>query len=633
MTSRSPRDRLQKLFHKHESRDAKRDDTVSTPSPPPSSPSSSGLQQHVRKTSSHRSLRDLVHGKASNRHSKIESRRTSANVDDLLATAPTQLSPPRREPEAPPSIPVQPVTQPVFQPATQPEILPGILPGIHPVAEPSPVPAEQASMPPAAQLAAQRAMYPGQDLRLPNVPHQSDLSSDLQHLTLSDAAGREPYSEDVADRNIAKRKPLRNGVERPLSQQSYTPFNATPLLPHGDRHAEDVANRNTGQNRGLGGPSVSSYDTPSPLRVQKREPIDNQAGGIGSPITPVTSYGGRGLNHKANDNDLRRSSDVARSQSPNLQRVEPRTSTDSDRRRIKRTSLEKALPARPSDEFTADPEHDQVMRRDLGAAGAENRHPGHTKELADKAVDLTGIIDLSNTTDATLHEKWAPAVTHEKVIQNVHHIREERITREFHNHHVFHRILPITDIQVLPARHFVPIEGGYAEISATELPARTGVNAQWLLAELASKGLPRSQAPIVPDRFTARTFKGTEGDYKEYMAPEGFPRTEQTWVYPPTYYEYGAIETGQTYTFHMGSADPKDDGLRAKLPEGEVIGVTPLLARQREAEMGDMPAAMSGQRGQGRVESDMPPAPPPHRVFPADLVDASRAGPATKRWM
>ncbi|KAK1061293.1 hypothetical protein LTR74_011177 [Friedmanniomyces endolithicus] len=613
MASRSPRDRLQKLFHKHESRDAKRDDTVSTSSPPPSSPSSSGLQQHVRKSSSHRSLRELVSGKASNRQSKIESRRTSANVEDLLATPPTQLSPPRREPEATPSIPVQPAAQPVFQPATQREIPPEILPGIHPAAEPSAASADQASMPPAAQLAAKRAMYPDQDLRLPQVPRQSDLSSDLQHLTLSNAAGREPYSEDVADRNIAKRKPLQNGVERPLSGQSYSPFNATPLPPHGDRHSEEVANRNTGQNRGLGGPSVSSYGTPSPLRVQKRDPIDNQAGGIGS---PTTSYGGRGLNHKANDNDLRRSSDVARSQSPTLQRGEPRTSTDSDRRRIKRTSLEKALPARPAAESTA-----------------ENRHPGHTQELADKAVDLTGIVDLSNTTDATLHEKWAPAVTHETVIQNVHHIREERITREFHNHHVFHRILPITDIQVLPARHFVPIEGGYAEISAAELPARTGVNAQWVLAELASKGLPRSQGPIVPDRFTARTFKGTEGDYKEYMAPEGFPRTEQTWVYPPTYYEFGAIETGQTYTFHMGSADPRDDGLRAKLPEGDVIGVTPLLARERETELGNMPAAMSGQRGQGGVESEMPPAPPPHRVFPADLVDASRAGPATKRWM
>ncbi|KAK0274417.1 hypothetical protein LTR35_011571 [Friedmanniomyces endolithicus] len=613
MASRSPRDRLQKLFHKHESRDAKRDDTVSTSSPPPSSPNSSGLQQHVRKSSSHRSLRELVSGKASNRQSKIESRRTSANVEDLLATPPTQLSPPRREPEAPPSIPVQPAAQPVFQPATQREIPPEILPGIHPVADPSVAPADQASMPPAAQLAAKRAMYPDQDLRLPHVPRQSDLSSDLQHLTLSKAAGREPYSEDVADRNIAKRKPLQNGVERPLSRQSYSPLNAAPLLSLGDRHSEDVANRNTGQNRGLGDPSVSSYDTSPPLRVQKREPIDSQAGGIGS---PTTSYGGRGLNHKANDNDLRRSSDVARSQSPTLQRGETRTSTDSDRRRIKRTSLEKALPARPAAESTA-----------------ENRHPGHAQELADKAVDLTGIVDLSNTTDATLHEKWAPAVTHETVIQNVHHIREERITREFHNHHVFHRILPITDIQVLPARHFVPIEGGYAEISAAELPARTGVNAQWVLAELASKGLPRSQGPIVPDRFTARTFKSTEGDYKEYMAPEGFPRTEQTWVYPPTYYEFGAIETGQTYTFHMGSADPRDDGLRAKLPEGDVIGVTPLLAREREMEQGGMSAASTGQRGQGGVQEGMPPAPPPHRVFPADLVDASRAGPATKRWM
>ncbi|TKA53506.1 hypothetical protein B0A55_13718 [Friedmanniomyces simplex] len=472
-------------------------------------------------------------------------------------------------------------------------------------------------------------MYPEQDVRLPKVPHQSDLSSDLQYLTLSDAAGREPHSEDVADRNIAKRKPVRNGAARPLSEQVNTPTNVKPLLPQADRHSEGVADWSIVQNRGLGGPA---HDVPSPLRVQKRGSIDDRAGSIGSPITPVTSHGNHGLNHKANVNDLRRSSDVARSRSPNLQRGEPKNSLDSDHRRIKRASLEKPLPARPSDEFAADLEHDQVVRRDMGeAAGAENRHPG----LADKAIDLTGIVDLSHTEDATLHEKWAPAVTHETIIQDVHHIREERITREIHTHHVFHRVLPIIDIEVLPARHFVPIEGGYAEIPADEVLGRSGPNAQWLIAETVSKGLPRSQAPIVPARFTARKFEGTEGDYKEYVAPEGFPRTETTWVYPPTYYEQAAIESGQTYPFYIGSPDPRDDGLRARLPRGGVIGVSPLLARQRqEQEQSGMRVATTGKReGRGGVVEDAPPMPPPHRVFPADLVDAARAGPGTSgRW-
>jgi hypothetical protein len=279
--------------------------------------------------------------------------------------------------------------------------------------------------------------------------------------------------------------------------------------------------------------------------------------------------------------------------------------------------MDKPLPPRPSVEYAQELENDPVVRREVGS----NSHlEAQRALLADKDIDLSGMVDLSNTEDTTLHERWAPAVTHETIIQDVHHIREEQITREIHNHHVFHRVLPIVDIEVLPARHFVPVEGGYAEISEDEVPGRTGRNAQWVIAETVSKSLPESKASILPERFTARKFEGTDGDYKEYMAPEGFKRTEQWWVHPPTFYEPNAVASGQTYPFYIGSPDPRDDGLRATLPKGQVIGVSPLLAQQRREQMETQQAPKQS------LEGAAPPV-PPHKTFPADMVDSARAGP------
>ena len=146
------------------------------------------------------------------------------------------------------------------------------------------------------------------------------------------------------------------------------------------------------------------------------------------------------------------------------------------------------------------------------------------------------------------------AVVHETVKQDVHHVREEVVTREIHTHDVYHRILPIIDVEVLPPRHFLPVEGGgLVEVSADEVPGRRN---NWVIAETASK-IP-SGDPVSTERrsFTAREFPGEEGDDKSYVTPEGVETTEQTWVHPPIL-ETGARATGQTYPFPMDSGKQK----------------------------------------------------------------------------
>ena len=151
-------------------------------------------------------------------------------------------------------------------------------------------------------------------------------------------------------------------------------------------------------------------------------------------------------------------------------------------------------------------------------------------------------------------------MVHENVTKDVHHIREEVITREIHTHDVFHRILPVVDVEVLPPRHFLPVEGGgLVEVSASEVPGR-GRN--WVIAETASK-IPSDQAaPQGPRRFTAREFPGQEGDAVRYIAPEGHEKTEETWVHPPEL-EEGARLTGQSWPMVFGEDTADNTALDA----------------------------------------------------------------------
>lgn len=169
--------------------------------------------------------------------------------------------------------------------------------------------------------------------------------------------------------------------------------------------------------------------------------------------------------------------------------------------------------------------------------------------------DAHDVVDRAknNTYDTQVVETVAPAVVHEKVHRAVHHVREEVITREIHTHDVYHRVQPIVDVEVLPPRHFLPVEGGgLVEISAQEVPGRAS---NWVIAETASK-IPSDQAaPPGTTQFTARSFPGREGDAVKYMSPEGYEKTEQTWVHPPEL-EEGARLTGQSWPMVIGEEPP-----------------------------------------------------------------------------
>lgn len=186
-----------------------------------------------------------------------------------------------------------------------------------------------------------------------------------------------------------------------------------------------------------------------------------------------------------------------------------------------------------------------------------------SREL-ERELGVEGQVDLSNTEDVEVVTRYAPAVTRETIIMNSHSVVEEQITREIHQDHIFHRILPVEEVEVLPARHYVPDgKGAFREVSERQLPGRVHKDVQKAVAEAFQNSLPKTSSMAERRKFTAREFSDDEGDYKEYIDPQGVQRSERWWVHPPRL-ETGGKATGQTYPFYFGSLKPEDDGLRAE---------------------------------------------------------------------
>ncbi|KAI7342640.1 hypothetical protein KC354_g16180 [Hortaea werneckii] len=552
MANKSPRERLEKLFHRRQQSSKDEGQKIS----PPSASRSSAGQRQTRRTASRSSLRDIFSSSKDRAESRSRGRRSSIEQNGRPQHISRPSTADTEAPEARSQAGAQAAAAKAMYPdehgrrtASTYEQKPGPAESLRKasVTEPTQYSVDEE----AAQPAARRMS--GRQYRLPSMQHDTDFSTDLQHLTLSEGVGAVPGKTNVGQNAHSTRTAAALDPKRPLDgsgKMAEASEGARKLPPAAQRYPEDAINLSTVHNEQTR--ATIAKHAPSPLNIQKYTP-NRQS--LESPVSPISSSN-RSLSHKQNYTDLRQSPDLPRSGGGLV----------SQPGSARRVSLDKPLPPAPSDEYDAELDDDEVISRET-------------------RPDLNGIVDLNNTEDSRLHEKWAPAVTHETIREDVHNIREEVITREIHNHHVFHRVLPIVDIEVLPARHFVPMEGGYAEISEDEVPGRAGQNAQWVIAETMSKMLPESKPTSTPLNFSASRFEGSEYDEKEYVGEDGIKRTEQWWVHPPTI-ENGGRDSGLTYPFYMGFPNAKDNGLRATLPHGNVIGVSPLLAKQQRERLG-----------------------------------------------
>jgi hypothetical protein len=106
--------------------------------------------------------------------------------------------------------------------------------------------------------------------------------------------------------------------------------------------------------------------------------------------------------------------------------------------------------------------------------------------------------NLNRTEDTVYYERWAPAVTHETITRKVHEIRVEHFHKEAHNYHINHRVQPVIEYEILPARHFVCVDGVYHEMDEKDLPLGTP-NAGWFVTEVASRLDSIKPDDVIPD--------------------------------------------------------------------------------------------------------------------------------------
>ena len=77
-----------------------------------------------------------------------------------------------------------------------------------------------------------------------------------------------------------------------------------------------------------------------------------------------------------------------------------------------------------------------------------------------------------NSADTVVEESFRPAVTHQTIRPHVHHVTHQMVYREIHEYDIMHRIQPVIDVEVLPARHMVQDGNELREVDPKDLPGR-----------------------------------------------------------------------------------------------------------------------------------------------------------------
>ncbi|KAI9732303.1 MAG: hypothetical protein M1834_001510 [Cirrosporium novae-zelandiae] len=146
------------------------------------------------------------------------------------------------------------------------------------------------------------------------------------------------------------------------------------------------------------------------------------------------------------------------------------------------------------------------------------RFSERTKPALRHVIDLNDIIDT---------EMDPPAVIRVTIQKEIHHTQERRTSHETNTQDIYRRVLPVVDLRVLPAKHFISgVNGELVEIDEKDVPT------------LNSKKWPITEAPAtVPEKRSGRSSAGqfaeTDRDPKRYAPPSGHERADQAWAYPP----------------------------------------------------------------------------------------------------
>lgn len=321
---------------------------------------------------------------------------------------------------------------------------------------------------------------------VPQELQRSKVSCDLQDLTISAQAGRRPYCEDVADRNISSSEALHKAaalgykpcksqtrVGRRPGRKAGKPPCSYPLRTAAveSRSFEDDRAPVAHAHQNLAQCPYASADNLNGRR-SKSAHADTE---------PSTNIGQRrhSLPHKPNIFDLRNATEAEQYQSRAASPRGHRTGSEASRRSsITRARLNAPLPPLP-------PPISETHQRSKQAS-KDQRQPTSREVFAELQSTASQPDRVARTADTTFYERWAPAVTHERLVRNTHEIREEHVQKDIHNYYVKHLIQPIVDYEILPPRHFIRDEDGIREIDEKDIPSEAPP-AGWYTTEVASQ--------------------------------------------------------------------------------------------------------------------------------------------------
>ena len=125
---------------------------------------------------------------------------------------------------------------------------------------------------------------------------------------------------------------------------------------------------------------------------------------------------------------------------------------------------------------------------------------------------------------------------HDTVHPEIQHVKHENTQRDLHTHEVHHRTLPVKDVLVLPTKHYAPLgpNGALVEIDESEVADVTADHRNWHLKTAEQPTDERSTVHPDHERHISKNLQNGEGQHKSYVTQEGVPRTETTWIHPPT---------------------------------------------------------------------------------------------------
>ncbi|KXT17110.1 hypothetical protein AC579_2013 [Pseudocercospora musae] len=181
---------------------------------------------------------------------------------------------------------------------------------------------------------------------------------------------------------------------------------------------------------------------------------------------------------------------------------------------IRRGSLHKPLPELPVQQ------HEWVLVQTSLAPWNVDRAAPDVDEYRPIGSDRDSAIghalnalDLTNTEQTHRTVVWQPAVTHATHVVQPYEITRHAVDREVHHYHHLHRTLPVTDFQILPAKHFVENgRGSYTEVSGENKPLNSDDETELLhfIDDSASKEARAEMARVEAEPTpTPRKERGT----------------------------------------------------------------------------------------------------------------------------